>query len=209
MQYVEDGNAAFLFPCASDKPNVFLIGDSIRLGYCKTVKKELADTAEVFFCDDNCRSTQYVIFSLRRWANNFSDPKKVDIVQFNCGHWDVAHWNGYADPLTSKTEYAKNIRMIICLLKEYFPNAKIVFATTTPMNPSGLLGVNPRSNEEIDTYNRIAKDIAVETGVTVLDLNGFTRNWGSECYRDYCHFTEQAFAELGKEVARNLTALLE
>ena len=77
------------------------------------------------------------------------------------------------------------------------------------MNPSGLLGVNPRSNEEIDTYNRIAKDIAAETGVTVLDLNGFTRNWGSECYRDYCHFTEQAFAELGKEVARNLTALLE
>ena len=208
MQYAENGNAEYLFQCSEEKPNIFLIGDSIRRGYCKTVKDSLADTAEVFYCDDNCRSTQYVIFSLRRWVNQFSAPEKVDIVQFNCGHWDLAHWNGYEEPLTSVTEYAKNIRMIIALLKKAFPAAKIIFATTTPMNPNGIFGVNPRTNEEIENYNRIAKEISAENGVDVFDLYEFTRNWGTEAYRDYCHFTESAFAELGEEVARKLKNVL-
>ena len=137
MNYVENGNASWQFMCDDKKPNIFLIGDSIRRGYCETVKAELRDIASVFYCDDNCRSTQYIIFSLRQWANSFSDREKVDIVQFNCGHWDVAHWNGYEHPLTSENEYAKNIKMIIVTLKEFFPNAKIVFATTTSMNPNG------------------------------------------------------------------------
>jgi len=208
MSYVENGDGSRQFICTDQKPNIFLIGDSIRLGYCKTVKEELSDTASVFYCDDNCRSTQYVIFSLRRWANNFSDREKVNIVQFNCGHWDIAHWNGYCEPLTSLTEYAKNIKMIINLLRTYFPNAKIIFATTTPMNPNGVVGVNPRYNEDIEKYNQAAVKIAVENSVEIFDLYEFTRDWSSECYRDYCHFTESAFAALGKEVAKKLKELL-
>ena len=208
MQYVENGNADYLFQCNEEKPNIFLIGDPIRRGYCKTVKDCFADTAEVFYCDDNCRSTQYVIFSLRRWANQFSAPEKVQLVLFNCGHWDVAQWNGYPYPLTSEGEYAKNIRMIIDLLRTFFPAAKLLFATTTPMNPNGILGVNPRTNEQISRYNEIAKEIATETQVEVLDLYAFTQDWPEESFRDYCHFTESAFAELGKEVAGRLAKYL-
>ena len=57
------------FSCSETKPNIFLIGDSIRLGYCKTVKDCLADVAEVFYFADNCKSTQYVIFTALGWAN--------------------------------------------------------------------------------------------------------------------------------------------
>ena len=113
MKWVENGAADSIFTCSDDKPIIFLIGDSIRRGYCHTVKDELADAANVFFVDDNCRSTQYVIFCMKRWAALFDHPEKVDVVQFNCGHWDVAHWHGYKTCLTSESEYAKNIQMII------------------------------------------------------------------------------------------------
>lgn len=210
MKWVENGVSKKVFECSNDKKNIFLIGDSIRKGYCETVRNELADRAEVFYVTDNCRSTQYVIFNIKAWAGSFDDAQKVDVVHFNCGHWDVAHWNGYDTSLTSENEYAKNIKMIIDLLRKFFPNAKLIFATTTPMNPDGgsTGGVNPRSNGEIDRYNAIATAVAEENGVAVSDLNSFMRDWSRESYIDTCHLTPSSFAMLGKEVARRLRAYL-
>ncbi len=37
MKWVENDESGAAFRCSADKPNVFLIGDSIRRGYCKTV----------------------------------------------------------------------------------------------------------------------------------------------------------------------------
>ena len=209
-KWVENGVADAIFFCNDEKPNIFLIGDSIRKGYCETVKNELSDRAEVFYFTDNCRSSQYVIFSMRKWARLFDDPTKVDVIQFNCGHWDVAHWSGHELPLTSEDEYAKNIQIIIDLLKKFFPRAKLIFATTTPMNPDGGSegGINPRSTATIDRYNRIAVDIVEKNGVIVNDLNEYVREWNSSCYKDTCHYTDEAFVALGKEVARRLGDML-
>ncbi len=206
MNWVENGISEVAFQCSKSKANIFLIGDSIRRGYCATVKERLADAAEVFYPTENCRSTQNVITSLKNWAGMFDHPDRVDLVHFNCGHWDVAHWNGYELSLTSADEYAKNIKMIITQLKHFFPRAKLIFAATTPMNPVGgsTGGVNPRSNEDIDRYNRIAAAIAEENGVEISDLNSFMRSWGSEYFTDTCHLTPEAFVLLGDEVARRL-----
>ncbi len=205
-KYVEEGAASAVFECSDTLPNIFLIGDSIRKGYCKTVKTELEGKAEVFYVDDNCRSTQYVICSMRKWAGMFSDSKKVDIVHFNCGHWDIAHFSGAAECLTSESEYAKNIATIIFLIRKLFPNAKIIFATTTPMNPKGVVGVNPRSNQEIERYNEIAKSVCLAEGVEINDIHAATRDWGEECFKDYCHLTPEAFSEVGKMVAEKVVS---
>ncbi|MBQ9112790.1 MAG: SGNH/GDSL hydrolase family protein [Clostridia bacterium] len=207
-KWIENGDSKIVFRCSDSKRNIFLIGDSIRQGYCATVAEELADIAEVFYPKSNCESTQNVITSMRTWANTFDRPDRVDIVQFNCGHWDVAHWNGYELALTSENEYAKNIKMIIYLLRQYFCNAEIVFATTTPMNPNGVVGVNPRYNAEIDKYNEIAVNVAKNENIIVSDLNATVREFGSECYSDYCHLTKQAFEYLGKDVAIKLKQIL-
>ena len=63
----------------------FLIGDSIRMGYCASAREALSDVAEVFYVADNCRNTQNVITNLNGWANMFDDPTRVDMVQFK--HW--------------------------------------------------------------------------------------------------------------------------
>lgn len=206
MKWVENGDAKVEFICSNVKKNVFLIGDSIRKGYCDTVREELKNEAEVFYVSDNCRSSQYIIFSLKKWAAMFDCAECVDIVHFNCGQWDTAHWNGYKYSLTSEEEYRKNIEMIIYLLREFFPNAEIIFATTSRMNPEGgsIGGVNPRSDKEVNRYNEIAVCVAQDNDVKINDINAFMHDFGSECFNDTCHLTSEAFERLGKYVASEL-----
>lgn len=205
MAHVEDAGAKVAFTCSETKKNVFLIGDSIRKGYCSAVREELAEVAEVFYVEDNCRNTQYVITRLYSWSTLFSDPARVDLVQFNCGHWDVAHWFGAPLSLTGEQEYRRNIQYIIELLRRLFPNAKVVFATTTTMNPAeGSPCRNPRSTAEIARYNALAEEAAAENGAEVLDLFAVTKDWPAEAYADYCHFTPEANLRLGRAVAELL-----
>ena len=208
MNYIENGKSNKEFYCSNEIPNIFLIGDSIRKGYCDTVKEELGGIAEVFYVNDNCRNTQYVITCLESWKNKFDNPDLVNIVHFNCGHWDIAQWSRCGEPLTSEDEYAKNIKLIIKLIKMKFKNAKIVFATTTPMNPDNVHSKNYRDNASIDRYNEIAVKIVKESGLIVNDLNELTKDLSGDCYLDYCHFTEDTAAFIGKAVADKLKSLL-
>ena len=201
MGYLEDGNAAALeLDYDPQKVSILLIGDSIRMGYCKTVRAQLADVANVFYPAENCRNTQNVITNLHAWSKQFP-ADDIGIVQFNCGHCDVAHWSGDEESLTSADEYRRNIQMIIRLLRKFFPKAKLVFATTTAMNPNGIVGVNPRYNSRIELYNRIAVEVANESAVAVNDLYAITKTYTTEMYRDHCHLTEPTSEALGKAVA--------
>ena len=191
----------------TQKKVVFLIGDSIRMGYCETVKKELADVAEVIYPEENCRYSQYILTSLRAWSG-LCDPERVALVQFNCGHWDAAHWDGEDVPLNSPELYSENIRRIIARLRALYPNAKVVFATTTPMNPNGENSVNARTTQQIEVYNAEGAKVAAAMGVPVNDLFAYTRDWPEECYADYCHMTPEGFETLGRYVAQRLRAQL-
>ncbi len=184
----------------NNKPQVLLIGDSIRMGYCHMVQAELADEADVIFPDGNCRSTHYVIESLGGWMA-MCDPRRLAAVHMNCGHWDAARFDDDEEPLTSLSVYAANIGRIIRHLKKHFPNAKTSFATTTPMNPSVEHCANHRTTDEIRVYNRVGIEAALAQGAGIDDLFAFTENWGAEAYLDYCHFTEDSNQKLAKTVA--------
>ena len=168
--YLEDGGNTVCYQGEqSRKPGILLIGDSIRMGYCQTVRECFKDEADVFYPEENCRNTQYVITCLKSWAMQIP-AERIRVVQFNCGHWDIAHWNGDDEPLTPPQEYVRNIHLLIRQLRRFFPQARLVFATTSAMNPNGQLGVNPRSNAEIEHYNALAAAAALEDGVEVNDL---------------------------------------
>lgn len=205
--YIEDGiKETGNIDIVHNKKNVFLIGDSIREGYCETVKKELYDIANVVYPNDNCRFTQYVLIRLYDWSKPYQDLN-MDLVHFNCGHWDVAHWNGEEESLNDIETYCGNIKRIIKRLKTIFPNAKIIFATTTAMNPNGSIGINPRSNEEICRYNAAVRKILPED-VYINDLYKLTSTYNEDKYADYCHFTKSAFEGLGIEVANYIRKLI-
>lgn len=204
----EDGLAE---PCEAPKDArklVLLIGDSICIGYREKVKQALADRYEVVYPEENCRATPMVITSLYSWSKKWPGDR-VAAVQFNCGHWDVAHWNGEPESLTPLDQYAKNIGRIVRQLKKFYPQAKIAFATSTPMNPNGVVGVNPRTTDEIIRYNEAAVVAAKENGAVIHDLFSVAASWGPEQYQDYGHFIPAGFEIMGSVVADHLQALLE
>ena len=188
----------------SSLPEILLIGDSIRMGYCAAASNALAGRAEVKWPSGNCQSSQAILIRLATWRGLVSSPK---VVQFNCGHWDTAHWDGDEAALTTVEEYARNVRMIIHRIRRYWPEAKIVFATTTPMNPNGVLGKNPRTTESIISYNAAGVKVAKSEGVEVNDLFAATESWPATDYADYCHFTKPAAKRLGEIVASRLAAI--
>ena len=191
-----------------ENPQILLIGDSIRMGYCAIVKAELEGVADVRYPDGNGCNTQHVLISLGSWAKLCS-PEETAAVQFNCGHWDVAHWDSEAEPLTSLGEYEHNMERIITRLRGYFPKAVLIAATTTPMNPSYPPCSCPRTNEEIRQYNAALIRAAEKYGVRVNDLFGVAEDWDSSCYRDYCHFQEPSYLALGKATAEFLRKVLD
>lgn len=205
MVSIDKNENQSVFQCSSKLPNVFLIGDSIRLGYCKTVESELSEKAYVFYPKENCRNSQNIILSINSWAGLFDDPSEIDVILFNCGQWDTMHWQGYELNFTSESEYEKNLKMIIFLLHKFFPNAKLIFATTSKINPSSeVKAVNPRTNEEVDKYNSIAKEVMKECEIPVIDINSFMSDWPSECFVDLCHLTSDAYSRLGVMISKEL-----
>ena len=204
--YTEEGSKTVGKAENENKKQVLLIGDSIRVGYCEFVKENLKDVADVYYPNENCRNTQYIITSLRLWLN-LCDPEKVDVIHFNAGHWDIAHWSEVGDSLTTKKEYAKNITKIVKIANLLFPNAKIIFATTTPMNPKRVAPINPRSTKEIMEYNKRAKKTCKKLGVPVNDLFELAKPWGEEMFKDYCHLQCDGYKLLAHQVSNEVKKL--
>jgi lysophospholipase L1-like esterase len=181
---------------------VLLIGDSIRLGYCRYVKEELKDIADVYYPDENCRYTQYTFVELSKWLAMAGDPKTISAVHWNNGHWDIAHWQKDRLPLNSAEQYSLMLERIYQRLRSNCPSAKITFALTTTVHPDGLTGENPRTNEEIKLYNDAARKVISGLGGQINDLFSVTKDFPPSLYSDWTHFTEEGYRLLAKTVAK-------
>ncbi len=192
----------------ADKKTVLLIGDSIRQCYCSYAKEMLREEVTVVFPTENCRDTHYTYVSLANWRNLVKDPDRVDAVYWNNGHWDAAHWGGDEESLTSPDEYGVMLTRVYRKLRRFFPRAKIVFATTTPMNPNGMQGPNPRTNEDIAAYNAAARRYLFDCDVQIDDLYEVCIGFDEGCFVDYCHLAEGASRSVAAHVCDTLRALL-
>ena len=182
---------------------ILLLGDSIRLGYCALVKEALSGKAEVIYPSENCLSSQYIIMNIVAWAS-LCDREQVKVVHFNCGHWDAARFLDDDLPVTPLAVYAENVGRILSYLKRRFPDAKISFATTTPMNPDPEKANVGRTTDELREYNRVGVEAAKKAGADIDDLFALTENWPAEAYLDYCHFTDESNEKLGAAVTEFL-----
>ena len=200
--YLEETKLTDVKSSGDDLKRVILLGDSIRIGYSPYLCKELSGVADVRYPQENCRNTQFTYIGLSWWKDLFDCPEKVDLVYWNNGHWDIAHWGGDRLSLNSVDQYAEMLERIHCRLNSLFPNARIIFSTTTPSNPNGITGVNPRTNEEIIKYNSKAKRILEKRGVIIHDLFEMLKDKDESFYSDYCHLTPQGFEYLGKVIAQ-------
>ena len=193
--------------------NLFLIGDSIRYGsysitknsnlspgYGVYVREKLDGIANVYAPDENCRFAQYTLRYLHAWAKDVP-CEYIDVVHWNNGLWDVLRLYG-DDPLTPIDVYGDMLKRVykrICML---FPNAKVIFALSTPVIEEWANPEFFRYNHEIEMYNKKATEVMNELGVEINDLYSVAKDFDNSLHADWVHYGEEGSKILADAVIR-------
>ncbi len=203
--------------------NLLLLGDSIRKGYDSFVQEKLAGRMNVYFPEDNGRFAQYTLRTLQDWKGSLSLPE-IHVVHWNNGLWDVVHLNadtvgndGEAagdtilpenvptqihfdkDPLTPPDMYRYMLARVLTRIRQLFPKAQVIFATTTPVIEEQASWAY-RSNAEIDLYNQIARETLAPLGVKINELGDFAQMKCSTLHRDWVHYNDEGSSLLADEI---------
>lgn len=181
-------------------PRVLLIGDSISIGYTLAVREELRGRANVHRIPTNGGPTTNGLARLKQWLGG----GKWDVIHFNWGLHDLKAMSDGNRQVTPEA-YDKNLRELVRQLKA--TGAKLIWASTTPV-PEGKLNP-PRSNADVQAYNRLAATIMVEHQVAIDDLYGFALPRLADIQRPAnVHFTDAGSKVLAGQVATSIAAAL-
>ncbi|MBQ8759597.1 MAG: SGNH/GDSL hydrolase family protein [Clostridia bacterium] len=177
--------------------NVLLVGDSIRMGYDKSVKKTLEGRANVIFPVENCRFACYLLRSFHDYFEGIKGDD-FDVVHWNAGLWDCLRLFE-EEPHTPIDVYTYYIDRICKRIKKLCPNARVIFATSTSVQ-SEKMDVNfKRYNEEIEEYNSAAVEVVKKYGFEVNDLYCLSKTLPDEAHSDPVHY----YTTLGTEAFTN------
>ena len=165
---------------------VLLLGDSIRGGYAMSVKASLEGRAEVVYPSDSGRFAAYTLRIISDVRDQFKE--KIDVIHWNAGLWDCLRQFG-DEPNTPIEMYEYFIDRVCARMKFLFPEAKIVFATSTKVLEERLnKKLFCRYNSEIDAYNEVAVKVVKKHGFFVDDLNAVSKQLPEEAHSDGVHY---------------------
>lgn len=172
---------------------VLLIGDSIRQGYDHYVKTALNGICDVYYPKENCQFAHFVLRHLHAWTEWLGWGENVDLVHWNVGLWDTLEL--FDDGvLTSINFYADTIKRICKRIKLLYPNAKVIFATSTYVQEEMWPEPHKMRRKNINTmeYNRVACEIVKSFGFEINDLYELTSKLDKTYYSDMTHlYTEK------------------
>lgn len=166
--------------------NLLLIGDSIRMGYDKSVKKTLENKANVILPDDSGRFASYVLRYFHEYLNGV-EGQDIDVIHWNAGLWDCLRLFE-EEPHTPIDVYAYYIERICIRIKKLCPNAQVIFATSTKVISEKMDKNFKRYNEEIKKYNEVAVEIVEKYGFKVNDLYALSETLPEEAHSDPVHY---------------------
>ncbi len=105
-----------------DLPRVLLVGDSICNGYQTDVRRLLEGKVNVsYWISSYCVTSPNYL----RFLSIYLDEAKYDVIHFN---------NGLHSLGTSVADYEKGMKAALDLIRAKQPKAKIVWASSTPLN---------------------------------------------------------------------------
>lgn len=174
---------------------VVLYGDSIRIGYGEYIRRSLEGVAEVYQPKDNCRFAQYLFRYAHVWKENDAWPDDVDVVHWNAGLWDALELFGDG-PFTSYEHYRDTIVRIDRRLRLIYPNAKMIFATSTAVVEAEYKPDKCRHNAVIERFNAEALAALKGTDTVINDLYAITRSCPYELHSDKTHYFTPGGVEL-------------
>jgi lysophospholipase L1-like esterase len=175
-------------------PRVLLIGDSITRAYYPQVEKNLDGKAYV----GRLASSAFI-----------SDPVLLDQIKMVLSQYkfDVIHFNnGMHGWQHGEKEYAQAFPKFLKTIRKYAPNAKLIWADTTPLKVSPQLPPDNQTeatDERIAARNAIALKFIQAGGIPVDDLN--TPMQGHpEYHSDNIHFNDQGIVIQAAQVAAQI-----
>ncbi|QBG48819.1 SGNH/GDSL hydrolase family protein [Verrucomicrobia bacterium S94] len=197
-------------------PNVLIYGGSVSIGYTTDVRNLLTGKANVYRIYCNGGDSGSFIPKMQKMESVMQNPELDDpwnfawnVIHFNVGLHDLKYIkNGKLDrdngtQVSSVNEYKKNLRAMIGYLQETAPDAKLIFATTTPV-PEGADG---RFSGDAVKYNAAAMEVLKEfPEVAVNDLYRFTTPHQTEWWRGpgNVHYGTEGRAAQAREVSRSI-----
>jgi hypothetical protein len=198
-------------------PNVLIYGDSVSVAYTPTVRKELEGKANVYRIYMNGVHSGHLIRCMKKMESTMRDDKlknpwkfKWDVIIFNVGLHDLRYLGekGKSKQKASPRVYAKHLRKIVKYLKKTFPDAKLIFTTTTPI-PEGC---PTRVAGDAAKYNAVAlKVIGKDKSIIINDLYAFTKpnqkQWQAGPGND--HFKYEGYTAQGKQTAKIILEALK
>jgi hypothetical protein len=180
----------------NDLPRVLFIGDSITRGYFDAVEKHLAGKA---YC---ARLTT---------SKCVADPALLDEVQlllkqyrFTAIHFNNGlHGFGYTED-----QYRAGLSGLLNTLRKHAGDAKLIWATTTPVREPGNLAQIADTTKRVQARNAIAADIMQKSGVATNDLYGVVELHQDFYAGDGVHFNDEGRAAQARQVAENVLKCL-
>lgn len=191
---------------------VLLLGDSMRLGYGQFLG-HLFSGASVISPAENLGSSASLLAKLPELLKQHQPA----VVHLNAGLYDVCthtYTSSGKKRDISLAEYKANVRAILETVKSQ-SNAKIIWATTTPVNEKqsnvthAVWQDSGKINKDIALYNQAAIEVCQEEGVMVNDL--YQASLGElENFRalDGIHFTPEGNALLAQVVSEGNAKVL-
>ncbi len=179
---------------------IILIGDSIRIGYEPTLRRELEGLADVWAPEENVWDSGNVLRHLDEWVIS----RRPDLVHINCGLHDIKKEFGSSSPAVDIGQYESNLREIMQRVQSE-THSYIIWATTTPVNQEWHRQKKEfdRFEADVTAYNSVARRVAQEFGVPINDLYAVAMKGGRDSLLqpDGVHFTEAAYELMGKNTA--------
>lgn len=180
-------------------PRVLLIGDSITRAYYPQVEMRLEGKAYV----GRLASSAFI-----------SDPILLKQIEMVLGEYkfDVIHFNnGMHGWQHSEKEYEQAFPKFLKTIQKYAPDAKLIWADTTPLKVSPNLAADNQTqaaDERIAARNNIALKFVRAQGIPSDDLNTPMRGH-PELHSDNVHFNDQGIALQAVQVAAQIEKLLK
>ena len=109
----------------------------------------------------------------------------------------------------SEEEYQQHFPELVATIRKHAAQAKLIWATITPMRQTGNLDVIAENTKRVQARNKIAQEIVTREGITVDDLYGLVKDHPDYWSPDGVHFNAQGVVAQAEQVTKRITETLQ
>lgn len=177
-------------------PRVLMIGDSITRGYYAGVDQRLRGKASCArLTTSKCICDPAFLPEVKLLLDNY----KFAVIHFNNG----LHGYGY----TNK-QYADAFAGLLKTFKKSAPQAKLIWANSTPTRKSSDLKQFNEENDLVNERNLLARQIMNKHNIPINDLNKIGAEHPEFFSNDGTHYNAKGKASQAKQVAEMIQGQL-